>query len=179
MRIQLGIAEITDAIENHAQRTLGCLAGIQLFQRTSCGVSWVRIEWFASFLALAIHLIKTRASHVYFTSHFEGLGQMCRQPQWKCADGLEILRHVIAHATIATCCGIFQHSFFIAHGHGDSIHLRLDDAADCFLAEPLLKPREEVPHLAFRVGIVQAHHPHGMSDLGEALQRRATHSLRR
>ena len=180
MHVSLGlnIAGFDEAIEDDVERTFGHDLRIEQLQGACGGVARVREALFTGFVTFLVEFGKACLGHEDLATHFKSLRNVFRQAQGQCLNGFEVVGDVVAGLAITACRRLFEHAIFVAHSHSDTIDLRLDDAVDALTAQTFLQAGEEGAEFLFGVGVVEAHHAHGVRDLREAFQRSAADTLR-
>ena len=178
-RLQRHALRRAEAVEDNVQRPPRRDARVELLERPGGGIARIRKARLPRGRALFIHRAKGRRRHEDLAAHLQQPRRTRRQRQREPANGARIRRDVIARRPVAARGRVLQRAVFITHGNRHAVHLRLDDGRDPLLAREPHHALIKLRHFPLRVSVVQTHHPHRVRDLGEALDGRAAHALRR
>ena len=176
-------------ISKKTQRPLGGNGGVELTDRTGCGVARVNKGFFAlvpcgNAHALArVQSLKIVAAHIDLATDFQHRWNPCWQAQWNLPDGADVLGHVFARLAIAAGGCLHQHTVLVAQTHGQAVELQFGDVFHRriglqqlqLLAHPDIKR-----HGARRFGIcfgAYAEHGHRVAHGCKLIQRLAPHAL--
>ena len=107
------------------QPPLGGDLGVKLAERAGGGVAGVGHEGLALDLTAGVDLLEHAAGHVNLAPD-DKTGQLLRQRHGDGADGAEVLRHVLAHLSVAPGRTTDEHAVTVLQRHGQAVNLGLD-----------------------------------------------------
>jgi hypothetical protein len=108
--------------------------------------------------------------HIDFAAHLEHPGRVAAQHLRHVGDVRDVGGHVLAHLPIAARGGAHQLAILIAQRAREAVDLVLRGESHLGIGwevEEPPHPPDELRHLLVGKGVVEAHHPHGVGDLGE------------
>jgi len=152
--------QLAQAIGEKAQRPARRDGGIQLADRTRCGVARVDESLFAEFALARIERLEVVAPHVDLAAHLQDGGHRPGaadgprrttrtgridelQHQRDLPDRAHVLGDVLAGLAVAARGGQHQHTAFVAQAHGQTVELQFGHVADRWI---VLGQAQFTPH---------------------------------
>ena len=166
-------------VKDDTERAFRGQRRVELFERTGGGIARICKQRQTCLASLLVQLCEAAFVHVNLTAHFEYFRGPPAQLFRHRANGFNVARDIVADQTVAAGGGVTQLSFFVNERNGHAVHLWLNHDRDCFIRQEARDARVKVGDFFFGVSVVQAEHRQAVLDLGESLERPATHALGR
>ena len=94
------------------------------------GVAWVRELRLVRLLALCVDALEGPAREICFAAHLHFPTLSDLQTERDASDGSNVLRHVLAHATVAARHAAHEHAVLVVSRNRESVNLQLGDVLE-------------------------------------------------
>ena len=166
-----GPRDLAEPVDDDEHGTAGHEARVELLEGSRGGVSGIRERFFARGNPFCVQLLECRGRHVDLAADLqyfrEGGGFRRCEAEGKVTDCAEVGRDVVALGSVAAGGAEDKLSLLVAKGHGDAIDLGFNGPAQRDVSERFLDACEEGADLLGGIGVLQAHHGHGVGHLDE------------
>ena len=107
--------------------------------------------------------------HVDFAANLKNGGSNSGKLLRNIRDRPHIGGYILTHLSVTARCRLHQHAIFITQRTGQAVNLVLCSQGDLCIGGKIQEtadPTDEILDILICKGIVEAHHPLGMGDLG-------------
>ena len=125
MRREAVAANAAGVVDDDVQRTARRLLRVKLLKRTRRRVARVGERFAPGLLLALVQLHEAVARHVHLAAHLQLLRRVVRQAERHGADGLHVVRDIVAHLPVAARRSLHEPASLVAERHRHAIHLRL------------------------------------------------------